>query len=52
MLHERSIALFAAGHGASEQTVIPLLKHKLAEEFSEIYFVENPGINYNQLRSE
>jgi dinuclear metal center YbgI/SA1388 family protein len=52
MLHERSIALFAAGHGASEQTVIPLLKHKLAEEFSEIYFVENPGINYNRLRSE
>ena len=52
MLKERGIAMFAAGHGASEQTVIPLLKSKLISKFSKIPFVENPGITYNQLRSE
>ncbi|MGB4610547.1 MAG: Nif3-like dinuclear metal center hexameric protein [Saccharofermentanales bacterium] len=52
MLKERGIAMFAAGHGASEQTVIPLLKSKLSNKFSKINFVENPGITYNQLRSE
>ncbi|NLM18621.1 MAG: Nif3-like dinuclear metal center hexameric protein [Clostridiaceae bacterium] len=52
MLKERGIAMFAAGHGASEQTVIPLLQTKLTNKFSKINFVENPGITYNQLRSE
>jgi len=52
MLKERGIAMFAAGHGASEQTVIPLLQTKLSKKFSKINFVENPGITYNQLRSE
>lgn len=52
MLKERGIAMFAAGHGASEQTVIPLLQTKLSNKFLNINFVENPGITYNQLRSE
>ncbi|NLJ70205.1 MAG: Nif3-like dinuclear metal center hexameric protein [Clostridiaceae bacterium] len=52
MLKERKIAMFAAGHGASEQTVIPLLHTKLSNKFFNINFVENPGITYNQLRSE
>lgn len=52
MLKERGIALFAAGHGASEQTVIPFLAKQLTGKFSDINFVENPGINYNKLKSE
>ena len=52
MLEERGIALLAAGHGASEQTVIPLLADQLRAAFPQINFVENPGILYNQLRSE
>lgn len=52
MLKERNIALFAAGHGASEQTIIPFLKKKLEKKFPEISFVKNLEITYNQLRSE
>ncbi len=52
MLNERGIAMLAAGHGASEQTVIPHLKSILEEIFPAINFVENPGIIYNLLKSE
>lgn len=52
MLKERNIALFAAGHGASEQTIVPYLVDQLKTSFPNIPFVENPGIVYNCLRSE
>lgn len=52
MLNERKIAVFAVGHGASEQTVIPYLAKSLKKVFPNINFVESSKIVYNYLRSE
>lgn len=52
MLEERGIAVIATGHGASEQTIVPHLKHILSNDFPKINFVECPGIVYNLLISE
>lgn len=52
MLHERNIVLAAAGHGASEQTIIPYLADYLRKKIPELNFAENEGIVYNYLRSK